>query len=105
MELLLFVAAAVRISVPYALASLGACFSERGGVINIALEGIMLNGALAYTLGAHASGSAVGASRPRSSPGCSPPGCTRSSPWGCARIRSRAVSASTCWPPGSPASC
>jgi simple sugar transport system permease protein len=60
MELLLFVAAAVRISVPYALASLGACFSERGGVINIALEGIMLNGALAYTLGAHASGSAVG---------------------------------------------
>ena len=59
MDALLFVAAAVRISVPYALASVGACFSERGGVINIALEGIMLNGALAYTLGAHASGSAA----------------------------------------------
>ena len=57
MEALLFLAATLRISVPYALASMGACFSERGGVINIALEGIMLNGALAYVLGAHATGS------------------------------------------------
>ena len=57
MELLLFVAAALRISVPYTLAALGSTFSERGGVINIALEGIMLNGALAYVLGAHWSGS------------------------------------------------
>lgn len=56
MDALLLLAAAVRISVPYALAAVGASFSERGGVINIALEGIMLNGALAYTLGAHASG-------------------------------------------------
>ena len=54
MELLLFLAAAVRISVPYALAAVGASFSERGGVINIGLEGIMLNGALGFTLGAHA---------------------------------------------------
>jgi simple sugar transport system permease protein len=52
MEVLLFAAAALRISVPYALAALGSTFSERGGVINIALEGIMLNGALAYVLGA-----------------------------------------------------
>ena len=57
MELVLFLAATLRISVPYALAASGACFSERGGVINIALEGIMLIGALAYVLGAHASGS------------------------------------------------
>ncbi len=57
MELLLFFAAALRISVPYTLAALGSTFSERGGVINIALEGIMLNGALAYVLGAHWSGS------------------------------------------------
>lgn len=56
MELLLFVAAVVRISVPYALAALGAAINERGGVINIALEGMMLNGALAYVLGAHATG-------------------------------------------------
>jgi ABC-type uncharacterized transport system permease subunit len=51
-EVVLFVAAALRISVPYALAAVGASFSERGGVINIALEGIMLNGALGYVLGA-----------------------------------------------------
>ncbi len=56
MELLLFLAAAVRISVPYTLAAMGASFSERGGVINIGLEGMMLNGALAYTLGAYATG-------------------------------------------------
>jgi simple sugar transport system permease protein len=53
----LFLAAALRISVPYALAALGATFSERGGVINIGLEGIMMNSALGYVLGAWASGS------------------------------------------------
>jgi len=52
MDVLLFAAAALRISVPYALAAMGAALSERGGVICIALEGIMLMGALAYTLGA-----------------------------------------------------
>jgi simple sugar transport system permease protein len=57
MAALLFLAATLRISVPYALASLGACFSERGGVINIALEGMMLNGALGYVLGAFFTGS------------------------------------------------
>lgn len=56
MSLLLFLAAALRISVPYTLAALGAAINERGGVINIALEGMMLNGALAYVLGAHFSG-------------------------------------------------
>lgn len=56
MDALLFVAAALRISVPYTLAALGATFSERGGVINIALEGMMLSGALGYVLGAHATG-------------------------------------------------
>jgi simple sugar transport system permease protein len=61
MDVLLFVAATFRISVPYALAAVGASFSERGGVVNIALEGIMLNSALAYVLGAYASGNpAVG---------------------------------------------
>jgi simple sugar transport system permease protein len=54
MDVLLFAAAAVRISVPYALAAMGASLSERGGVVCIALEGLMLNGALAYTLGAYA---------------------------------------------------
>ena len=53
---LLFIAATLRISVPYTFAAVGASLSERGGVINIGLEGMMLNGALAYTLGAYASG-------------------------------------------------
>jgi simple sugar transport system permease protein len=56
MDVLLFIAAALRISVPYTLAALGAAINERGGVITIALEGMMLNGALAYVLGAYATG-------------------------------------------------
>jgi simple sugar transport system permease protein len=56
MNALLFLAAALRISVPYALAAMGSAISERGGVVCIALEGLMLNGALAYTLGAYFTG-------------------------------------------------
>ena len=51
-----FLAQTVRISVPYAFGAVGCCFSERGGVINIAIEGIFLISALAYTLGAFYSG-------------------------------------------------
>jgi simple sugar transport system permease protein len=53
---LAFIASTVRISVPYALAAVGGTMSERGGVINIALEGILLLGALGYVLGAYYSG-------------------------------------------------
>lgn len=55
-DVLLFAAAALRISVPYALAAMGASLSERGGVICIALEGLMLHGAFAYVVAAHATG-------------------------------------------------
>jgi general nucleoside transport system permease protein len=41
----------LRITIPYLLPSLGAAFSEKGGVINIALEGILLSGAFATTVG------------------------------------------------------
>ena len=54
---LAFLVQIVRISVPYVLASLGGTFSERGGTVNIALEGIMLTGAFGFVLGAHVSGS------------------------------------------------
>ena len=48
-----FAAAVIRITVPYALAALGGTLSERSGVINIALEGLLLIGAFTATMGAY----------------------------------------------------
>lgn len=52
-----FVTQILYIAVPYALAAWGGVLSERSGVINIALEGKLLCGALGAAMGAHASGS------------------------------------------------
>lgn len=52
-----FLVQVLRISGPYALAALAGTFSELGGVVNIALEGILLNGALAAVLVTFSSGS------------------------------------------------
>lgn len=53
---LAFLAQTIRITVPYSLASLGGVYSERGGVVNIALEGIILNGAFCATVGTYYTG-------------------------------------------------
>lgn len=50
---LAFIAQALRISVPYILPALGGTFSERGGVVNIALEGMLLIGAFATAVGTY----------------------------------------------------
>lgn len=41
---LALIASAIRVTMPILLASLGAVYSERGGVVNIGLEGIMIMG-------------------------------------------------------------
>jgi general nucleoside transport system permease protein len=53
-----FLAAAIRIATPLLLAGLGGILSERAGVFAVGLEGMMLAGAFAATVGTWASGSA-----------------------------------------------
>ena len=58
-EPLVIVLQILRLAVPYTLTSVGATFSERGGVVNLALEGMMLVGAFGAALGQYRSGSAL----------------------------------------------
>jgi ABC-type uncharacterized transport system permease subunit len=51
-----FLASAVRVATPFLFAALGETITERSGVINLGIEGAMLSGALAATLGASAAG-------------------------------------------------
>ena len=47
----------LRMATPLGFAALGGIYSERAGVINLALEGMMLIGAFGYVVGAQVSGS------------------------------------------------
>jgi ABC-type uncharacterized transport system permease subunit len=53
------VAAGVALATPILLAALGELLVERAGVLNIGIEGMMLSGAFAAAVAAHASGSST----------------------------------------------
>ena len=55
-----FLAAAVRLATPLMLAATGEVIGQRGGVINLGVEGAMLVGALAATIGATIDGTTTG---------------------------------------------
>lgn len=57
--LTIFLASAFRLTGPILVAALGEVISERAGVFNVGLEGMMLFGCFGAVLGANAGGSAV----------------------------------------------
>lgn len=56
----LLIAAAIRMTIPILVTSLGATFSERSGVVNIGLEGMMIAGTFWAAVGASKGGPLLG---------------------------------------------
>jgi ABC-type uncharacterized transport system permease subunit len=56
--ILFFISSALRAGTPIAVTALGACYSEKCGIINFGLEGIMVTGAFLGAIGSYISGSA-----------------------------------------------
>jgi simple sugar transport system permease protein len=56
-SILAIFASGIRLSIPYTLAGLGGTYSERSGVVNIGLEGMMLTGAFTAVALTNATGS------------------------------------------------
>ena len=58
--ILAILASGIRLSIPYTLAGLGGTYSERSGVVNIGLEGMMLTGAFTAVAVTNSTGSPWG---------------------------------------------
>ncbi len=56
--ILAILASSIRLAIPYTLAGLGGTYSERSGVVNIGLEGMMLTGAFTAVSVANTTGNA-----------------------------------------------
>ncbi|QDQ83061.1 ABC transporter permease [Paraburkholderia megapolitana] len=56
--LLSLIAGAIRVSTPYLFVSLGECLTEKGGRVNLGLEGILVSGAMSGYAASYLSGSA-----------------------------------------------
>ncbi|MEI5995801.1 ABC transporter permease [Paraburkholderia bengalensis] len=55
--LLSLIAGAIRVSTPYLFVSIGECLTEKGGRVNLGLEGILVSGAMTGYAAAYLSGS------------------------------------------------